>query len=64
MLSYFWTIQPRKAPRSRAKPKLQSRGLKLAKVAGFKKALVAVARKLVVILHAMWKANALFRALC
>jgi transposase len=36
-------------------------GLRLAKSAGFKKAKVAVARKLAVILHAMWKTNTPFR---
>ncbi|PJN92329.1 IS110 family transposase, partial [Amaricoccus sp. HAR-UPW-R2A-40] len=32
-------------------------GLKLAKTSGFKKARIAVARKMAVILHAMWKTN-------
>jgi transposase len=36
-------------------------GLRLAKASGFKRAKVAVARKLAVILHAMWKANEPFR---
>lgn len=36
-------------------------GLRIAKAAGFKKAKVAVARKLAVILHAMWKTNEPFR---
>ncbi len=36
-------------------------GLRLAKKVGFKKARVAVARKLAVILHAMWKTNTPFR---
>ena len=40
---------------------LKAWGLKLAKAAGFKKARVAVARKLAVILHAMWKTNTEFR---
>ena len=40
---------------------LKAWGLKLAKAAGFKKARVAVARKLAVILHAMWKTNSPFR---
>lgn len=40
---------------------LKSWGLRLAKVSGFKRAKVAVARKLAVILHAMWKAQAPFR---
>jgi hypothetical protein len=35
--------------------------MKLAKVSGFKKAREAVARKLAVILHAMWKTNTPFR---
>lgn len=35
--------------------------LKLAKVSGFKKARIAVARKMAVILHAMWKTNTPFR---
>jgi transposase len=40
---------------------LKAWGLKLAKTAGFKKARVAVARKLAVALHAMWKTNTPFR---
>jgi hypothetical protein len=36
-------------------------GLRLAKAAGFKRARVAVARKLAVVLHAMWKTNTAFR---
>lgn len=40
---------------------LGARGLRLAKASGFKRAKVAVARKLAVILHAMWKADAPFR---
>ena len=36
-------------------------GLRIAKGSGFKKAKVAVARKLAVILHAMWKTNEPFR---
>jgi transposase len=40
---------------------LKAWGLRLAKASGFKKAKVAVARKLAVILHAMWKNNAPFR---
>jgi transposase len=40
---------------------LKAWGLRLAKASGFKRAKVAVARKLAVILHAMWKANAPFR---
>ena len=36
---------------------LKAWGLRLAKTVGFKKARVAVARKLAVILHAMWKTN-------
>jgi transposase len=36
-------------------------GMKLAKVSCFKKARIAVARKLAVILHAMWKTNTPFR---
>ena len=40
---------------------LKAWGLRLAKSAGFKKARVAVARKLAVILHAMWKTQAPFR---
>ncbi|HUC61919.1 MAG TPA: IS110 family transposase [Alphaproteobacteria bacterium] len=40
---------------------LKAWGLRLAKTAGFKKARVAVARKLAVILHAMWKTNTPFR---
>ena len=39
---------------------LKAWGLRLAKTGGFKKAKVAVARKLAVILHAMWKSNAPF----
>ena len=40
---------------------LKAWGLKLAKKVGFRKARIAVARKLVVILHAMWKTNTPFR---
>jgi transposase len=40
---------------------LKAWGLRLAKRCGFKKARVAVARKLAVILHAMWKTNTPFR---
>ena len=40
---------------------LKAWGLRLAKKVGFKKARVAVARKLAVILHAMWKTNTAFR---
>jgi len=40
---------------------LKAWGLRLAKLSGFKKARVAVARKLAVILHAMWKRNTPFR---
>jgi len=47
--------------RTKAFSTLKAWGLKLAKVAGFKKARVAVARKLAVILHAMWKTNTPFR---
>jgi hypothetical protein len=35
--------------------------MKLAKMSNSKKARVAVARKLAVILHAMWKTNSQFR---
>ncbi|WP_292255490.1 hypothetical protein [Mesorhizobium sp.] len=40
---------------------LKAWGLRIAKGAGFKKAKVAVARKLAVILHAMWKTKEPFR---
>lgn len=40
---------------------LKAWGLRIAKGSGFKKAKVAVARKLAVILHAMWKTNEPFR---
>ena len=40
---------------------LKAWGLKLAKVSGFKKARIAVARKMAVILHAMWKTCTPFR---
>jgi len=40
---------------------LKAWGLRIAKGAGFKKAKVAVARKLAVVLHAMWKTNEPFR---
>ena len=40
---------------------LKAWGLRLAKASGFKRAKVAVARKLAVILHAMWKTGAPFR---
>lgn len=41
--------------------RLKAWGLRLAQASGFKKARVAVARKLAVILHAMWKTQPLFR---
>jgi transposase len=41
--------------------RLKAWGLRLAKASGFKKARVAVARKLAVILHAMWKTQTPFR---
>ena len=40
---------------------LKAWGLKLTKASGFKKARIAVARKMAVILHAMWKTNTPFR---
>jgi transposase len=40
---------------------LKAWGLRLAKASGFKRAKVAVARKLAVILHAMWKTSEPFR---
>jgi transposase len=40
---------------------LKAWGLRLARATGFKKARVAVARKLTVVLHAMWKTQAPFR---
>jgi transposase len=40
---------------------LKAWGLRLARTLGFKRARVAVARKLAVILHAMWKSNTEFR---
>ncbi|TIU86442.1 MAG: IS110 family transposase, partial [Mesorhizobium sp.] len=40
---------------------LKAWGLRIAKGAGFKKAKIAVTRKLAVILHAMWKTNEPFR---
>ena len=40
---------------------LKAWGLRIAKGAGFKKAKVAVARKLAVILHAIWRTNEPFR---
>ena len=40
---------------------LKAWGLRIAKLSGFKKARVAVARKLAVVLHAMWKSNTEFR---
>ena len=42
-------------------PRLKACGLWIAKVSGFKKARVAVTRKLAVVLHAMWKTNTEFR---
>jgi transposase len=47
--------------RTRGFSSLKAWGLRLAKTAGFKKARVAVARKLAVVLHAMWKTNTAFR---
>jgi transposase len=41
--------------------RLKAWGLRIAKLSGFKKARVAVARKLAVVLHAMWKTNTEFR---
>jgi transposase len=40
---------------------LKAWGMKLAKTKGLKRALVAVARKLAVIMHAMWKTGAEYR---
>lgn len=40
---------------------LKAWGLRIARSSGFKKAKVAVARKLAVVLHAMWKTNKPFR---
>ena len=40
---------------------LKAWGLRLAKRVGFKKARVGLARKLAVVLHAMWKTNTPFR---
>ncbi|PJN92442.1 hypothetical protein CNY89_29660, partial [Amaricoccus sp. HAR-UPW-R2A-40] len=42
---------------------LKSWGLKLAKTSGFKKARIAVARKMAVILHAMWKMAVILHAM-
>ena len=47
--------------RTTAFSSLKAWGLRLAKTSGFKKARVAVARKLAVTLHAMWKTNSEFR---
>jgi len=47
--------------RTTAFSSLKAWGLRLAKTSGFKKARVAVARKLAVTLHAMWKTNTEFR---
>jgi transposase len=40
---------------------LKAWGMRLAEASGFKKARIAVARKMAVILHAMWKTNTPFR---
>lgn len=48
--------------RAKASSALKSWGLRIAKRAGHKKAVVAVARKLAVILHAMWVKDTEFRA--
>jgi transposase len=40
---------------------LKAWGLRLAKKVGFKKARIGVARKLAVVLHAMWKTKTPFR---
>jgi transposase len=47
--------------RSRAESELRSWGLKLREKLGFKRAAVAVARKLAVVMHAMLKSGELFR---
>ena len=47
--------------RSMAFSALKAWGVRLARSVGLKKARVAVARKLAVILHAMWKTNTEFR---
>ena len=47
--------------RTTAFSSLKAWGLRLAQTSGFKKARVAVARKLAVILHAMWKTHTEFR---
>ena len=41
---------------------LKAWGLRLVQRLGFKRAAVALARKIAVVLHAMWKAGAPFRA--
>lgn len=46
--------------RVRSPSALRSWGLKLMKRAGFKRAVVGVARKLAVILHAMWRDGTAF----
>ena len=40
---------------------LKAWGMEIAKASGFKKARIAVARKIAVILHVMWKTNTPFR---
>ena len=56
-------LDARLAVNAKASPtaKLKHWRINFAKVTGFKKACIAVASKLAVILHAMWKTNMPFR---
>jgi transposase len=53
--SYLYEAANIMLSRSRGMNPLKSWGLKLAKRAGFKKARVALARKMAVVLHRMWR---------
>jgi transposase len=52
--SYLYEAANIMLSRSRSTNQLKSWGLKLAKRAGFKKARVALARRMAVVLHRMW----------
>jgi transposase len=60
--SYLFEAANIMLSRSRSTNPLKSWGLKLAKRAGFKKARVALARKMAVVLHRMWRDGTDFRA--
>ena len=60
--SYLYEAANVLLTRSRATNPLKARGLKIAKRSGFKKARVALARKMAVVLHRMWLSQTDFGA--